>query len=108
MTGLAGLNVDPDPNMKPGVAPASDKIDLLADVQKRLHKRSGGKFYRTRWSRWAGVMPLEAIAGVILLLLVLIYVGMTYISGLRPAGEGTVVVPARDSPTPPPHQARPQ
>ena len=44
-------------------------------------------------------MPLEAIAGVILLMLLLMYVSMTYISGLRPAGEPAI------TPSSAPHEA---
>lgn len=64
-------------------------VDLLAGVQQRLHRRSGGKFYRNRWSRTVGVMPIEAIAVLVLALLVLLYFGMTFVSGMKPAGSNT-------------------
>jgi hypothetical protein len=34
------------------------------------------------------VLPLEAIAVIVLLTLLLVYVGMTFISGVRPAEQG--------------------
>jgi anti-sigma factor RsiW len=70
-----------------GAGTGAGRVDLLAGVQARLNKRSGGKFYRNRWTRRAGIVPLEAIAAVVLILLVLVYVAMTYISELRSAGE---------------------
>ncbi len=84
LSGLAGIGAPPA-DAKPGVEAKEPSLDLLEGVQKRLHKRSGGKFYGTKWSRWAGVRPLEAIAAVVLIVLLLAYLGMTYISGLRPA-----------------------
>jgi anti-sigma factor RsiW len=89
MTGLASIALETEGVGKSDPSAPHDgvpKVDLLAGVQKRLHKRSGGKFYRTRWSRTSGVFPLEWIATVILLLLMLLYIGMTYVSGVRPAG----------------------
>jgi anti-sigma factor RsiW len=82
--GLAALGAPAD-DAKPGVAPAEPGLDLLAGVQARLEKRSGGKFYKSRYSRSAGVRPLEVIAAAVLIVLLLAYLGMTYISGLRPA-----------------------
>ena len=87
LSGLASIGAPPA-DAKPGVAATETGLDLLAGVQNRLHKRSGGKFYRSRWSRWAGVRPLEAIAAVVLVILLLAYLSMTYISGLRPADPG--------------------
>jgi anti-sigma factor RsiW len=81
LTGLAAL-------AQPGVPSASTdepRVDLLAGVQQRLHTRSGGRFYRNRWSRAAGVRPLEAVAALVLLLLLLVWVGMNFVSGMRPA-----------------------
>ncbi len=86
--GLAALGVPPA-DAKPGVAVEEPGLDLLKGVQDRLHKRSKGKFYGSRWSRLVGVRPLEVIAAAVLVVLLLAYLGMTYISGLRPA-EPTV------------------
>src|SRR5262249_51543481 len=88
LKGLGALANDVPVDAKPGVKPA-EHVDLLGDVQKRLHKRSGGKFYKSRWSRAVGVVPLEALAGVVLLLLLIVYLGMTYITNLAPAGGGS-------------------
>jgi len=76
------------------VLPEDEQVDLLPDLQATLHKRSGGKFYKNRASRVVGTRPIEAIAAVTLVLLLLVYVLMTYVSGLRPAeapssGAGT-------------------
>ncbi len=84
LSGLAAIGAPAD-DAKPGVVPVERGLDLLGGVQKRLHKRSGGRFYRTRWSRLAGVRPLEAMAAIVLLILIIAYLSMTYISGLRPA-----------------------
>lgn len=95
LAGLAAIGAPAD-NAKPGEVAVEPGLDLLAGVQRSLHKRSGGKFYRTRGSRLAGVRPLEAIAAVVLLILAIAYLGMTYISGLRPAdpaGQPAVPVP---------------
>lgn len=59
-------------------------VDLLEGVQKRLHARSKGKFYRDRWSRAAGIFPLEVIAALVLVALVVAYFAMTAIS-IEPA-----------------------
>ena len=66
-------------------APQPNPVDLLPAVQRGLHARSRGKFYRTRVSRMAGVVPFEAIAVVVLVVLLAIaYASMTLISGVRP------------------------
>jgi anti-sigma factor RsiW len=65
--------------------PEEQPVDLLGDLQRTLHKKSGGKFYRNRASRWIGTRPIEAFAALTLVALALAYVLMTYVSGLRPA-----------------------
>jgi anti-sigma factor RsiW len=62
--------------------------DLLAGVQRRLQKRSGGRFYGDMWSRLAGILPLELIATLVLIALVLAYAAMTMVSA-RPAPAPT-------------------
>jgi hypothetical protein len=76
-----------DDRSEPLVLPEDEAVDLLPDLQKTLHKRSGGKFYKTRASRVVGTRPIEAIAATTLVLLVLVYVLMTFVSGLRPAEQ---------------------
>lgn len=66
---------------KPEGTPAPD---LLVGVQRRLQKRSGGKFYKDSWSRVAGIFPLELLATLVLIALVVAYVAMTMVSA-RPA-----------------------
>ena len=68
---------------------AAERVDVLASVQKTLHARSRGKFYRTRVSRMVGILPLEAVAVLVLILLVVLYASMTLISSVRPAGTPT-------------------
>jgi anti-sigma factor RsiW len=67
------------------VAPEDEQVDLLGDLQQTLHKKSGGKFYKTRASRVVGTRPLEAAALATLVVLLLAYVMLTFVSGLRPA-----------------------
>jgi hypothetical protein len=83
--GIANLGMDPNAELKPGVPAHGPQVDLLAGVQARLHRRSAGKFYRSRWARTVGVFPYELMAVVVLVLLLIAYVCMTYVSGLRPA-----------------------
>lgn len=56
----------------------SPRVDVLAGVQRRLHERSGGKFYRDRWSTSRGpliatyfITSLMMIAVVVVLYLLL-------------------------------------
>ena len=53
---------------------------MLRGVQRKLHTRSGGRFYADRWSRAAGVFPLELLAALVLIALVVAYFAMTSIS----------------------------
>lgn len=76
--GLGGL-AEPAP-ASPSAEP---EVDLLKGVQHRLHKRSAGRYYRDRWSRTAGTFPLEVIAALVLVVMVLMYWAMTSIS-VRP------------------------
>lgn len=75
-TPLAGV---PTPTIADAPAP-----DLLGGVQRRLQKRSGGRFYGDAWSRLAGVFPLELLATLVLVALVLAWAAMTMVSA-RPA-----------------------
>jgi hypothetical protein len=54
--------------------------DLLPKVQDKLYQRSRGKFYRDRWSRTAGLLPLEIMAMAVIVAMVLAYVLMTSIT----------------------------
>lgn len=71
--GLTGLGAAP-----PGVEEAPP--ELLRGVQRKLHTRSGGRFYADRWSRAAGIFPLEFLAALVLIALVIAYFAMTSIS----------------------------
>jgi anti-sigma factor RsiW len=64
----------------------SQGVDLLAGVQSRLHKRSAGKFYKDRWSRAAGIFPMEVLAALVLLGLIAAYYAMTSIT-IEPAPD---------------------
>ena len=73
-------------------ASATPAPDLLAGVQRRLQKRSGGRFYGDAWSRLAGIFPLELIASLVLIGLVLAYAAMTMVSARpAPAPEGAPI-----------------
>lgn len=76
-----------DQSGRVSVLPEDEAVDLLPDLQKTIHKRSGGKFYKTRASRVIGTRPFEVIAAITLVLLVLAYVMMSYVSGLRRAED---------------------
>lgn len=81
---LTGLAESAPP---PLVAPAAEApTDIIAGVQKRLQKRSGGKFYNDRWSRTAGLFPLELVAVLVLIGLVVAYFAMTMVS-VESAGQ---------------------
>ncbi len=67
-------------------ATETPSVDVLRKVQSRIHSRSGGKFYRDRWSRTAGILPLEIFAAVLLVALVMAYFAMTSIT-VRPAPQ---------------------
>ncbi len=85
LAGLSNLAAPGDaapPSLRPAGVP---EVDLLAGVQRRIHKRSGGRFYRDRWSRAAGVFPLEWLAALVLVGLVVAYFAMTMVS-VEPAG----------------------
>lgn len=69
------------------VLPEDEPVNLLPELQATLYKRSGGKFYKNRASRMVGTRPIEAMAVATLVLLLLMYVLMTYVSGLRPAQD---------------------
>ena len=79
LTNMAEKPLDPK-------LPAAPKVDLLVGVQTRLHKRSRGRFYADRWSRVAGIFPLEVLALLVLMGLVAAYFAMTAIS-VQPAGH---------------------
>ena len=82
------------------VLPEDEEVDLLPNLQATIHKRSGGKFYKTRASRVVGTRPIEAIAAVTLVLLVLLWALSTFVSGLRPA-DGPAPPPPVVTPAPP-------
>ena len=85
LTGLSDLGVRlEDKARNTGGA----RVDLLAKVQRKVYLRSRGKFYRDRWSRKAGLLPLELMAAVVLVVLLLCYFLMNSIS-VRPAPAAT-------------------
>ncbi|MFO0628110.1 MAG: hypothetical protein U0325_21220 [Polyangiales bacterium] len=75
LDGLSGLGAAP-----PAETADAPRTDVLRGVQRKLHTRSGGRFYADRWSRAAGVFPLEFLAALVLIALVVAYVAMTTIS----------------------------
>lgn len=78
LDGLSGLGLKSEaPAQGSPEAPAGD---VLAGVQRKLHKRSGGRFYADRWSRAMGILPLELLAALVLIALIVAYFAMTSIS----------------------------
>ncbi|MBI5517041.1 MAG: hypothetical protein HY909_24880 [Deltaproteobacteria bacterium] len=71
---------------------------LLQGVQTKLHKRSGGRFYRDRWSRTAGLFPVELLAALLLIALVVAYFAMTSIQVRTPPPTAPYVAPPPSSP----------
>ena len=91
---LSGLSAEAAP---PALHQPEDRAPdaLIAGVQRRLHKRSGGKFYADRWSRAAGLFPLELAAVLVLIGLVVAYFAMTMVS-VESAGQAPApTAPAR-------------
>lgn len=91
---LAGVGAEAAP---PALEKPEDKAPdaIIAGVQRRIHKRSGGKYYADRWSRTAGLLPLELIATLLLVGLVVAYVAMTMVS-VESAGQAPApAAPAR-------------
>lgn len=90
MKGLSNIAVPQEPESAPAHTARADapKVDLLAGVQSRLHKRSAGKFYKDRWSRVAGIFPIEILAVLVLVGLVMAYYAMTSIT-IEPAPDHT-------------------
>lgn len=54
-------------------APVEPQSDLLAGVQKRLRRRSKGKFYADGWSTTQSKVSYVLVAAVMLLLVVVAY-----------------------------------
>lgn len=68
--------------------------DFLAGVQKKLHVRSGGKFYRSRWSTSPMSVTVQIVSLAMLLVIVLIWLFSGPVKDLGPdrgapaAGQG--------------------
>lgn len=70
--------------LAPKAAPEAAPPDLLQGVQRKLNRRSQGKFYRDGWSRVAGIVPLELLAALLLVVLVATWFALHSIS-VQPA-----------------------
>ncbi len=81
MAEVSGPAKPTTPNDDDLAAPAPD---LLKGVQSRIKSRSRGRFYADRWSRAAGIAPLELIALGVLLILAMAWFAMTGVD-IRPA-----------------------
>ena len=88
LSAMAAAAEAPPANVPVAKASEAPPPDLLTGVQRRLRKRSGGRFYADGWSRLAGVFPLELVATLVLIGLVLAYASMTMVSA-RPAPAPT-------------------
>jgi hypothetical protein len=66
--------------------------DFLAGVQAKLHARSGGKFYRSQWSRSRLATTTQIISLLMLLVILLIWLFAGPVKDLGPdreaAGQG--------------------
>lgn len=82
MIAALGAMAGPDP-ASPASAPAPAP-DLLHGVQRKLQRRSRGKFYGDAWSRVAGIVPLELMAALLLVALVAVWFALHSIS-VQPA-----------------------
>jgi anti-sigma factor RsiW len=85
MIAALGAMAAPDPvsAVSPASAPAPAP-DLLHGVQRKLQRRSRGKFYGDAWSRVAGIVPLELMAALLLVALVALWFALHSIS-VQPA-----------------------
>lgn len=85
MIAALGAMAAPDPvsAASPASAPAPAP-DLLHGVQRKLQRRSRGKFYGDAWSRVAGIVPLELMAALLLVALVALWFALHSIS-VQPA-----------------------
>lgn len=85
MIAALGAMAGPDPvsAASPASAPAPAP-DLLRGVQRKLQRRSRGKFYGDAWSRVAGIVPLELMAALLLVALVALWFALHSIS-VQPA-----------------------
>lgn len=63
--------------------------DFLAGVQSKLHTRSGGKFYRSRWSTTPMATIVQIVSLAMLLVIVLIWLLSGPITSLGPDEGGT-------------------
>jgi anti-sigma factor RsiW len=88
LSAMAAASEAPLPGVAAPRAVDAPAPDLLGGVQRRLQKRSGGKFYSDGWSRLAGILPLELLATLVLIALVVAYAAMTMVS-TRPAPAPT-------------------
>jgi len=62
--------------------------DFLAGVQAKIHKRSGGKFYRSRWSTSPASTLVQIVTLAMLLVIVLIWLFAGRMRDLGPDRAG--------------------
>lgn len=97
---MLGALAGADPAAAPPApqSPAARGDDpIVAGVHRRLRARSGGKFYADRWSQTAGIVPLELLAALLLVGLVVAYCALTMVS-VESAGQAPAPAPAPASP----------
>ena len=85
--------VDPAAPPAPPRHAARGDDPIIAGVHRRLRVRSGGKFYADRWSRAAGIFPLELLAAILFVGLVVAYCALTMVS-VESAGQAPAPAPA--------------
>jgi hypothetical protein len=82
--GESPLREAPLTEMEPG-------SDFLAGVQSKLHTRSGGKFYRSRWSATSMSTVVQIVSLAMLLVIVLIWLLSGPVKDLGPDQGGPAV-----------------
>ncbi len=93
--GLGGITA---PGVSQGLSPDVPRVDLLGGIHRKLHRRSGGKLFGDAWSRTTGIFPLEVIAAVVLVGMILAYVSLTWVS-TRPVDHPVGDVPSPVGPS---------
>ena len=103
---------EPDDREESDALPLSERIgdaepppDFLAGVQAKIHARSGGKFYRSRWSTSPMSTLVQIVTLAMLLAIVLIWLFSGPVRDLGPDTAGpapaTRGVDGREAPRPP-------
>lgn len=69
--------------------------DFLAGVQSKIHTRSGGKFYRTRWATSPMSIAVQIVSLAMLLVIILVWLLSGPVKDLGP-DRGPGAAPSND------------